>query len=331
VCLTGCADVVTKLWQTAASQVVARQRALESGTRLPTIQRCLGVLALLGALAIAAAGVAHAASKPQPLIVFMTDFGTRDDAVAICKGVIKSIAPETEIIDLTHEVTPFSIAEGARLLVRTAQYYPPGTVFLTVIDPGVGTSRRSIVVKTKRGQYFVLPDNGLVTQVADRDGIAGIREISNPHWLLTASSSSTFHGRDIYAPVAAHLARGEDWTQLGPERAALTRLEVARAVIDASGIKGLVVALDGPFGNLVTNVEGEDFRKLGYRWGDPVRVALGTVQFEVPFTATFGAVAPGQPLLFIDSRGQVSLAINQGNFAKEHNITPPAPLTIYAR
>src|ERR1700683_1298069 len=293
--------------------------------------RIVGALALLGLLAGVLPQTAHAETKPKPLIVFMTDFGTLDDAAAICKGVIKGIAPEAEIIDLTHEVTPFSISEGARLLGRTSQYYPRGTIFLTVIDPGVGTSRRSIVVETKRGQYFVLPDNGLITQVVDRDGIAGIREIANPSWLLTGSSSSTFHGSDVYSPVAAHLAHGEDWTQVGPARAEVTRLDVPRAVIDAGGIKGQVVALDGPFGNLVTNIEGEDFRKLGYRVGDTVRVAVGSAEFRLPFAATFGAVAAGQSLLFIDSRGLVSLAVNQGNFAKQNGITPPVPLTVYSK
>jgi S-adenosylmethionine hydrolase len=261
----------------------------------------------------------------------MTDFGTLDDAVAVCKGVIKSIAPEAEIIDLTHQVTPFSIGEGARLLARTSQYYPRGTIFLTVVDPGVGTRRRSIVVMTGRGQYFVLPDNGLVTQVVERDGIAGIREITSPQWLLTGSVSSTFHGRDVFSPVAAHLANGRDWTQVGPARTELTRLDVPRAVVDASGIKGLVVALDGPYGNLITNIEGEDFRKLGYRLGDTARVAVGAAEFRVPFVPTFGDVAAGQPLLFIDSRGLVSLAINQGNFATENGVTPPVPLTIHAK
>jgi S-adenosyl-L-methionine hydrolase (adenosine-forming) len=293
--------------------------------------RGVATLAVLGLLVSASEQGAQAESRVKPLIVFMTDFGTLDDAVAICKGVIKSIAPEVEIIDLTHEVTPFSISEGARMLVRTSQYYPSGTVFLTVIDPGVGTVRKSIVVKTKRGQYFVLPDNGLITQVVDRDGIDGIREITNPHWLLPGSSSSTFHGRDVFSPVAAHLARGEDWTQVGPPRAGVTRLDVPLAAIDGSGIKGLVVALDGPYGNLVTNIEGENFRKLGYRVGETVRVAVGTAQFQVPLAETFGAVAAGKPLLFIDSRGLVSLAINQGNFAKENGITPPVPLTVYSK
>ena len=269
--------------------------------------------------------------RREHLIVFMTDFGVLDDAVAICKGVMKSIAPDAEIIDLTHEVTPYSIAEGARLLLRTSQYYPSGTVFVTVIDPGVGTSRKSIVLKTRRGQYFVLPDNGLVTQVADRDGVAGIRQITNPRWQLQGSSSSTFHGRDVFSPVAAHLARGEDWNGLGPALGTFTRLEVPRATTDGSGINGAVVALDGPYGNLVTNIDREEFSRLGFELGATVRVSVGSSELSVPYQRTFGDVAPGAALLFIDSRGLVSLAINQGSFAAKYRITPPLPLVIHRK
>jgi S-adenosyl-L-methionine hydrolase (adenosine-forming) len=282
----------------------------------------------LAALFSARSVVAQAAHPARPLIVFTTDFGTLDDAVAICKGVIKTIAPDAEIIDLSHQVTPFSIADGARLLGRTSQYYPAGTIFLTVIDPGVGTSRRSIVVKTKRGQYFVLPDNGLVTQVVDRDGIAGIRQITNPKWELAGSSSSTFHGRDIYSPVAAHLQRGEDWHDVGPSLATVTRLETPHVSVSSDRIQGLVVALDGPYGNLVTNIAAADIAKLGYRVGDSVGIEIAGREMKLPFASTFGAVPIGQPLLFIDSRGLVSLAINQGNFAKEKGVAPPAALTI---
>jgi S-adenosyl-L-methionine hydrolase (adenosine-forming) len=284
--------------------------------------------ATLTGMLSATPALAQAARPAKPLIVFMTDFGTVDDAVAICKGVIKTIAPDAEIIDLTHQVTPFYIAEGARMLTRTSQYYPPGTIFLTVIDPGVGTSRRSVVVKTKRGQYFVQPDNGLVTQVVDRDGLAGVREITNPKWELVGSSSSTFHGRDVYSPVAAHLQRGEDWTEVGPPLASLTRLDTAHASVSSASIQGLIVALDGPYGNLVTNIGAADFAKLGYRVGDTVPVEIAGHEMKVPFAKTFGAVPVGQPLLYIDSRGLVSLAINQGNFAKEKGVTPPAALII---
>jgi len=285
------------------------------------------MLLVNGLLCGAPAGTLAAATT-KPLIVFMTDYGIADDAVAICKGVIKTLAPGAEIIDLTHEVTPYSISEGARLLGRTSHYYPAGTIFLTVIDPGVGTSRRSIIVKTKRGQYFVLPDNGLITLVVERDGIEGIREITNPNWALAGSSSSTFHGRDIYSPAAAHLQRGDDWTDAGPELKNVTRLDIPRVTVDSTGIQGQVVALDGPFGNLVTNIEGRDLAKLGYHVGDAVRVRLAGSEYSVPFVTTFAAVPVGKPLLFIDSRGLASLAINQGNFASKHGILPPVPLVI---
>ncbi len=298
---------------------------------LSVLARSLAVCALGGPLLPRTACAApEAPSRARPLIVFMTDFGVIDDAVAICKGVMKTIAPDADIIDITHQVTPFSISEGARLLARTAQYYPPGTVFVTVIDPGVGTSRKSIVLKTRRDQYFVLPDNGLVTQVADRDGVIGIREVTNPEWQLH-DASSTFHGRDVYSPVGAHLARGDDWTQVGPVLSTYTRLEVARATIDAAGIKGLVVALDGPYGNLVTNIGKEQFRQLGFRLGEQVRVSVGSSSLSVPFHRTFGEVSPGSALLYIDSRGLVSLAINQGNFAERYRIVPPVPLLIFRK
>jgi S-adenosylmethionine hydrolase len=284
---------------------------------------------VLAAVLVLAPTVTHAEAPRKPLIVFMTDFGTLDDAVAICKGVIKTLSPDGEIIDLTHQVTPYSISEGARLLGRTSQYYPSGTVFLTVIDPGVGTARRSIIVKTKRGQYFVLPDNGLVTLVVDRDGIEGVREITNPSWGLKGSNSSTFHGRDIYSPAAAHLQRGDDWKDAGPELKDVTRLTIPRVTVDSTGILGQVTALDGPYGNLVTNVTPEDLGKLGYQVGDTVRVRLAAgKEVSLPFAKTFGAVAVGKPLLFIDSRGLVSLAINQGNFAASYGVAPPVALQI---
>jgi len=283
---------------------------------------------LLASLLSAAPAVTLAAPTQKPLIVFMTDFGTVDDAVAICKGVIKTLAPDAEIIDLTHQVTPYSISEGARLLGRTSQYYPPGTIFLTVIDPGVGTSRRSIIVRTKRGQFFVLPDNGLITLVVGRDGIDAIREITNSKWVSSESSSSTFHGRDIYSPAAAHLQRGDDWTDAGPELKSLTRIDIPRVTVDSTGIQGEVVALDGPFGNLVTDIEGQDLAELGYHVGDAVRVRLSGSEYSVPFVTTFGKVPVGKPLLFIDSRGLASLAINQGDFASNHGIVPPVPLKI---
>ena len=152
-------------------------------------------LAILILLAVTALASDHA---PRPTIVFMTDFGVVDDSVAICKGVMYSIAPDLRIVDLTHQVTPFSILDGARFLYGASAYYPAGTVFVVVVDPGVGSTRKAVVVKSSHGQYFVLPDNGLMTLVQDRDGIESAREIANPAWMIGAALSSTFHGRDIF-------------------------------------------------------------------------------------------------------------------------------------
>jgi len=270
------------------------------------------------------------AAKAIPTVVFMTDFGTVDDSVAICKGVMYSIAPELRIVDLTHQVTPFSIPDGARFLYGATAYYPAGTVFVVVVDPTVGSTRKAVVVKSKRGQYFVLPDNGLMTLVQDRDGLDGAREITNRDWMIGAALSSTFHGRDIFSPVGAHLAHGEDWSHVGPELdvAKLVRLDLAAAKVDDQGLTGEVIATDGPFGNLVTNIGADDFLKLGYARGETVSISLGNAKMNIPFVRTFSDVPLKQPLLYIDSRGRVGIAVNQGSFAATYGIKPPVALFI---
>jgi hypothetical protein len=270
------------------------------------------------------------AAKPaaRPVIVFMTDFGTANDAVAICRAVILQIVPDVRIMDITHQVTPFSIEEGARFLAGVSPYYPSGTVFLVVVDPGVGTSRKAVIVKTKKGQYFVLPDNGLMTPVVDRDGFEGAREITNTAWMIGAGISSTFHGRDIFSPAAAHLAAGEDWTQAGPAVGELVRLTPRVATVSDKGITGEVIALDDPYGSLITDIQGEDFRKLGYQLGEKVTVKVGQKSYTAPYVKTFMDVPVGQMLLYQDSRGRIGLALNQRNFAQEYKVTPPVGIFV---
>ena len=258
----------------------------------------------------------------------MTDFGVIDDSVALCKGVMYGIAPNLRIVDLTHQVNAFSVAEGARFLFGATPYFPAGTVFVAVVDPGVGSSRKAVVVKSKRGQFFVLPDNGLMTMVEDRDGIENVREITNPDWMIGAKISSTFHGRDIFSPVGAHIARGDDWAQVGPEVKALVRLDLRPATVGEKGLSGEVIAIDGPFGNLITNVSAEDFLKLGYQHGDTLKVEIAGHEVELPFVKTFSDVALKRPLLFIDSRGRASFALNQASFAEAYNIHPPQSIFI---
>jgi len=303
---------------------------------MPLLGARMRVARFLSILVLVTAGCGNrtnhqdAAKKtaPRPTIVFMTDFGTANDAVAICKAVIVEIVPDVRIMDITHQVTPFSIEEGARFLAGVTPYYPAGTVFLAVVDPGVGTSRKAIVVKSKKGQFFVLPDNGLITPVADRDGIEAAREITNPGWMIGDKISSTFHGRDVFSPAAAHLAAGEDWTLVGPEVRDLVRLSPRLATVDQKGITGEVIGLDDPFGSLVTNIPGDEFKKLGYALGEKVTVKIDAKPFPVPYVKTFMDVPVGQPLLYIDSRGRVSIALNERDFSKTNKISPPVPIFI---
>jgi len=299
-------------------------RALSKQSRGSKFVLLAAMIFLLSVLTSAQSG------KYPQTIVFMTDFGAVDDSVAICRGVMYSIMPEVRIVDLTHQVTPFSILDGARFLYGATPYYPAGTVFVVVIDPTVGSTRKAIVAKSKRGQYFVLPDNGLLTLVGQRDGIEGVREITNTDWMIGTKLSSTFHGRDIFSPVGAHVARGDDWTKVGPEMpaASLVRLELKAARLDDHGVTAEVIATDGPFGNLVTNLDAEDFLKLGYQRGQEVPVKIGGKDLRMKFVRTFSDVALGQPLLYIDSRGHLGLAVNQGSFAAAYGLKPPVELFI---
>jgi S-adenosyl-L-methionine hydrolase (adenosine-forming) len=264
----------------------------------------------------------------RPTIVFMTDFGTANDAVAICKAVMIGIAPDARIMDITHQVTPFSIEEAGRFPAAVTPYYPAGTVFVAVIDPGVGTSRKAVIVKSKKGQYFVLPDNGLVTAVLDRDGLDSAREITNTGWILGDKISSTFHGRDIFSPAGAHLAAGWDYTLAGPVVPELVRSMPKVATVTDQGIDGEIIALDDPFGSLISDIPGEEFKKLGYAIGDQVTVLLDKKPLTLPYQKTFMEVPVGEPLLYIDSRGRVGIALNERNFSQIHKITPPVPLAI---
>jgi S-adenosylmethionine hydrolase len=268
------------------------------------------------------------ADSPRRTIVFMSDFGTANDSVAICKAVIAGIAPEALLTDLTHQVTHYQIEEGARFLAGVTPYYPAGTIFLAVVDPGVGTSRKSVIAKSKKGQYFVLPDNGLLTPVMDRDGLDSAREITNPEWMLRSEISSTFHGRDVFSPAAAHLAAGWDFTLAGPEVPHLVRLPLKTFTETNEGIHGEIIGLDDPYGSLISDIPAEAFKKLGYQIGDKVHVRVNEKPVTVPYARTFMDVPLGDTLLYIDSRGRLALAVNQGNYSEKFNIRPPGIIFI---
>ena len=276
----------------------------------------------LGALLFAASAWAN------PVLVLQSDFGTLDGAVASMKGVAVGVSPDIHIYDLTHHIEPFNIWQGALRLVQTAEYWPPGTVFVSVVDPGVGTERKSIVLKTKSGHYFVTPDNGTLTFVAPRLGIAGVREIDEAvNRRKNSEKSFTFHGRDVYAFTAARLASGViSFEQVGRELPLeVVRIphEVARS--DGGVVYGNVQSHDGNYGNIWTNVDRETLGKLQVSTGETLKIKIlkddvEVLNLNVPYVTTFGAVGLGKPLLYLNSLDSVSLAINQGNFAEQYQI-----------
>ena len=202
-------------------------------------------------------------------------------------------------------------------------------IFCVLVSVGLfGCSPKAIIVKTKKGQLFVLPDNGLITPVIERDGMEGAREITNTGWMIGDNVSSTFHGRDIFSPAGAHLAAGWDYTLAGPEVTQLVRLTPKVATVTDKGIDGEVIGLDDPYGSLITDIAVDGFKKLGYTYGDKITLLLNKKLFTLPYQKTFMDVPVGDPLLYIDSRGRVAMAVNEGNFSKVHNITPPAPVSI---
>jgi S-adenosylmethionine hydrolase len=272
------------------------------------------------------------AQQPAPLKVigFMTDFDVKDDAVGICRAVMDGVAPGVRILDITHQSEPYNIAMGARFLAGSAPYFPKDAVFVVVIDPGVGSKRKAIVARSRVGQIFVLPDNGLLTLVEDRDGIVEAHEITNPKWMIGTGISSTFHGRDIFSPAGAHAARGENIADAGPalDVTKLVRLDLHNATLDSTGLHGEVIGTDGPFGNLVLNVPRETFATLGYQLGDMVPVTLDGKKYEFPFVKTFSDVPVGKPLFYIDSRGRLSMGINQRDFSATYKAGEGSKLEI---
>jgi S-adenosylmethionine hydrolase len=249
------------------------------------------------------------------VICFLTDFGLQDDFVGTCHGVIKRIAPEAEIIDLTHGIPRQQVLQGALVLASTLPYMPVG-VHLAVIDPGVGSSRRPLALRDREGRYFVGPDNGLLVPAADRAGIESAHELANPEYALE-TISRTFHGRDLFAPAAAHLARGVPVDELGPPLApdALVRLDIPQPEIGGSRIAGTVLYVDS-FGNVALNVTREHVAELDIVPGTQVELELGGERFYAVAARTFADARAGDIMLYEDSYRNMSVAIPNGNAAE---------------
>jgi S-adenosylmethionine hydrolase len=260
-------------------------------------------------------------------LVLLTDFGTQDGAVSAMKGVAYSISQDLLISDLSHE-NP-SIFVGAYRLYQAEQFWPPDTVFVAVVDPGVGTARRSVVLKTRTGHYFVGPDNGLLSLVAERDGIEGLRQIDERVNRRPGSDEShTFHGRDVFAYTGARLAAGViTFEQVGPSLppASLISIAYRKAERVAQTVRGIIPVLDVQFGNVWTNIPKSLFDELHIGLGESVRVRIShdnrlVDEAVVPYERTFGDVELGKPLVYVNSLLNLAVALNQGSYAAAHKV-----------
>ena len=262
-------------------------------------------------------------------LVYQTDFGLVDGAVSAMYGVAYSVAPDLKIHDLTHDITPFNIWEASYRLIQTINYWPEKTVFVSVVDPGVGSDRKSVVVKTCSGRYIVTPDNGTLTHVIRLEGIAEAREIDeNVNRLPRSGESYTFHGRDVYAYTGARLAAGIiEFEGVGPalDVKELQSLPIVEPVLDGNAVCGTIDVLDVRFGSLWTNIPRTLFLQTGIRYGDRVSITIEndtrTVYRNIIlFARSFADVYVGEALSYVNSLDCVAVAINQGSFARAYNI-----------
>lgn len=262
-------------------------------------------------------------------LVFQTDFGLVDGAVSAMYGVAYSVAPDLRMHDLTHDITPYSIWEASYRLIQTITYWPDDTVFVSVVDPGVGSVRRSVVARTRSGKYIVTPDNGTLTHVLRLDGVSEVRQIDeNVNRLPNSGESYTFHGRDVYAYTGARLASGAiDFQGVGPvvDSDSLIRLPILEPYLENSAACGTIDVLDVRFGSLWTNIPRTLFLQTGARYGDRLSITIEndtrTVYRNIiQFARSFSEVYVGEALAYVNSLDCMAVAINQGSFARAYNI-----------
>ncbi len=260
-------------------------------------------------------------------ITFLSDFGLKDDFVGTCHGVMKRIAPEAQIIDITHGIPPQAVLQGALVLANTVGFMPVG-VHLAIVDPGVGGPRRPLVVRDEEDRVYVGPDNGLLLPAAGRAGIAAAHELANPDYALE-TISRTFHGRDLFSPAAAHLARGVPIEALGPpvDPESLVQLDVPQLVIADGGVVATLLYVDS-FGNIALNLTRDDVEGLGIASGTRVEIELAGERYYAVMARTFADARAGDVILYEDSYKNMSLAISRGSAARMLHAAPGQEIRI---
>jgi S-adenosylmethionine hydrolase len=270
------------------------------------------------------------------IVVFQTDFGLKDGAVSAMKGVALTVDSSLKLYDLTHEIPSYNIWEAAYRLEQTMQYWPKGTVFVSVVDPGVGTNRKSVVLKTKSGYFVVGPDNGTLTLIAASQGIDTVREINETTNRRVGSEKSyTFHGRDVYAFTAARIASGKiKFEEVGKQLPnEVVNIPYQKATLENKKLQGTIVILDVQYGNIWTNIGDDLFSQLGVKLGDKINVTIYYKKLKkynatMPYANTFGSVGNKQPLLYLNSLLQVSVALNMGDFSATNKVYSGSDWTI---
>ena len=265
------------------------------------------------------------------MLVLQTDFGLVDGAVSAMHGVAHTVASDIQVSDLTHEIPPYDIWNASYRLYQTIKYWPADTVFVSVVDPGVGSARRSIAVKTKSGHYVITPDNGTLTHIYKYEGVEAVRVIDeNKNRLPHSQESNTFHGRDVYAYNGALLASGQvAFEELGedvPVDSLVTLPVIGSSPARRHGrFRGTIDVLDVRFGSLWTNIPLEMVKELSIDRGDSLLVTIlhqnvAVYQEQIPFVRSFAEVNLGQPLVYINSLVNIGIALNQESFAAVHHI-----------
>jgi S-adenosylmethionine hydrolase len=279
------------------------------------------------------------AEAQNKMVVFQTDFGLKDGAVSAMKGVSMGVDTSLKLFDLTHEIPAYNIWEAAYRLEQTVRYWPAGTVFVSVVDPGVGTQRKSVVLQTNSGHFIVTPDNGTLTLIAQSSGIAAVREIDEAvNRRKDSEKSYTFHGRDVYAYTAARLASGKiNFEQVGKELPKeVVSIPYQKAILQQKKLTGTIAILDVQYGNIWTNIPADLFKQLDVKAGDKLSVTIfhnkkKIYQGSMPYCTTFGSVPEGKPLLYLNSLLQVSVALNMGNFSAVHKVYSGSEWTVEVR
>nr|WP_321262944.1 S-adenosyl-l-methionine hydroxide adenosyltransferase family protein [uncultured Sphaerochaeta sp.] len=271
--------------------------------------------------------VALQAWKERKTVVFLSDFGMSDGAVSAMHGVANGVSNLLRLEDLTHEIPQFNIWEASYRLVQALPYWAKGTVFVCVVDPGVGSDRKSVVALSESGHLIVTPDNGTLTHVADSIGILEVRMINvDTHRLSGSQKSHTFHGRDVYAYTGARLASGDlDYEEIGPLVPKTVKLKMERSRIEGSSLVGSVDILDARYGSLWTNISADFLDELSLGNGDMLQTTISyngriVYGYELPICKSFTEVGKGEPLIYINSLLNLAVALNQGNFATTYGI-----------